>query len=170
MIRSARAADIMAIVGLMREAHGRSQRRLDGDIDEKYLKDEVLAKAIFYDGPKWAKHPLGTQVLVADRDGRIVGLHIGAKSRVGVIGKPLFASDVLFYVSPKATAFTAPAMVRKFEQWAWSDPRVIEVKPGVNSDVMDWHMAAAFYERLGYVHDGAIMKKAAKSRAQGAAA
>lgn len=167
MIRSAKAADIMAIIALFREAHARSGRT--EDIDEKYAREEILLKAMFYDGPRWDRHPLGTHVMVAEREGAIVGIHIGVKARVAVIGRPLYATDLLFYVSKRACPFMAAALVADFEAWAEKDPRVIQLRPGANSDVDDWHQAAAFYEKLGYTAEGAILGKRIERREKVAA-
>lgn len=156
MIRAAKMADTIGIVALFREAYARSPYRDHGVLDEAYARREIIQKSIMYHGHKNA---VGTNVIVAERDGLIVGIHIGVKQRLGVVGTALFATDLLFLVGKDATPFMAPAMIRNFEDWAALDPRIVTIKPGVNSDVDDWHAGQSFYERMGYEQDGAIMRK-----------
>ena len=156
MIRPAKAADTNAILALFREAHARSPWKDQSEIDEAYAKREVIQKAILYHGHKTM---LGTNAVVADRDGLITGIHIGVKQRMGVISTALYATDLLFVVGKKASPYTAAALIKNFEAWAQKDPRIIAIKPGVNSDVDDWRSAQSLYERLGYEMDGAILRK-----------
>lgn len=157
MIRPAKCQDIPAVVALLQEGHSRSRYAKFGPIDVAYTKKLLLN----FIPRHWQTGIFGTHCNVADRDGKLVGLHFGLKQRVEDIGSLYTAIEFKFYVSDRSSPFAAAALVKSFIKWAESDPKVIEVRPAATDIIDDWHVAAKFYESAGFTQSGAIFRRAA---------
>lgn len=160
MIRPANAVDVPDLIALLQEGYRRSIYADVGNIAEKAATQLLLGMILKHGIPAID----GTHCMVIERDGKIVGLHFGAKQRVYMIGSKYFASDAFFYVQP-GHPFEVIGLVDSFISWAAADPRVIEILPGVTDVISDYHAAGQIYEKMGFVQSGAIYRHETRSAA-----
>lgn len=160
MIRPARPTDRPALVALMKEGHKRSRYAKSGHIVDTIL-EQFIRGMILKHGSKAVD---GTFCNVIEHDGKIVGLHFGAKERIKIFGSKYYASDALFYVQPGHSLETV-GLVAQFVDWAKADPRVIEISLGATDDIDDYKTATKIYERMGFTQCGSMMRCETRSAA-----
>jgi hypothetical protein len=154
MIRPAKFCDIMAMVGLWKAAHMRSEKYKRATFDEKEaqkrLKNCILAHGIPRDGGSWC--------MVFEKDGWLQGFIIGFLDRVEDVGVELFATDWKFLVDPAADARAALLLRDSFMAWAQANPRVIEIVVGVHDALGgDYRRTAKLWEQKGLSEIGLIL-------------
>lgn len=155
MIRPARAVNIPSIIELLKTAHAKSRHAVSGKVDETRAK-QLLQMCVMRHGGKGES---GTHFMIAMRDGRVEGLHIGIKQAIGVVGDKFFATDMLFHVSGKAEPFDALALIRSFMDWTKQDPRIIEIMPGTHDLMPSWEIAGRIYQKMGFIECGKFYRK-----------
>lgn len=89
--------------------------------------------------------------LVAEHDGKITGLLLGAAVPLW-FSKSRSATDIVTYAETPGDGYR---MIRRFVTWAWSLPLVIEVTMAQSSGV-EIERTAQLYERAGLARVGAI--------------
>ncbi|MCC6915308.1 MAG: BRCT domain-containing protein [Rhodospirillaceae bacterium] len=155
MIRPAKFADIVSLVGLLKEAHARGRFALTGQIDERMAR-ATLKHFISRHGGKGEE---STHCMVAETAGSICGLHIGVKMPIAYVGVQWEATDLMFVVSPRASRFVARALLKSFFAWAETDSRIVRILPAVTDIVADWRPLASTYEKLGFRQTGVIVER-----------
>lgn len=161
MMREALATDIPRLLELLKDGWRRSKYASVGTIDEQVARDKLHYMII----RKGGRGENGTNCKVIEADGRIVGMHFAAKARIKEIGNLLFASDVFFYCSRRAPAFAAMALLDDFFTWASRDPRILEIRPGIDDTIpdetkkRDFHALGELYEKLGFAKVGEVFER-----------
>ena len=89
--------------------------------------------------------------LVAERDGEITGLLLGAAVPLW-FSKSRSATDIITYAETPGDGYR---MIRRFVKWAWSLPNVIEVTMAQSSGI-DVERTRQLYERVGLAPVGAL--------------
>lgn len=157
MIRLAQMQDLPAILALMVEAGAQSRYVALGGVHRGYA-EKWLQGVLFLNGSKTED---GTWVSVAiTPDGAVEGFHIGSQQRIGLVGVRFEASDALFYVSPRAPAFSFAGLLHSFFSWAARTPRIAVIRPGATDMLDDPARVATMYERLGFRRSGIILERA----------
>lgn len=162
MIRRAAFTDIPRIYALMEEMYARSKYAGRGSIDAQKAKGLLMTCIQRHGAPGDG----GTLVMVAEKEGAVVGFIIGILEGVYHIGRELMATDLYFYVSPKGNAGDAGALLDAVIQWAKSNPRVIELCFGVTDAIGDYQKPSALYRRRGFKQAGAMWEIALEREAQ----
>lgn len=151
--RLAKFGDIPALRSLAREMHERSRYAAVATMDDAALRS-VLMGAINANGRR-----AGCWVSV-DAVGVVDGFLIGLTDRVFGIARELYATDVLFYVTPTANARHAAELLADFDEWAGAHPGVIETRLGVHDAIGDdWERVGKLYERRGFSRNGSMYVK-----------
>jgi hypothetical protein len=158
-IRRAAFADVPRLVELLLEGHTRSKYANRCGVDVVLTK-QLLVGALQRDGVKGAG---GTCCFVAEVDGVVEGMILGATEPVYQIGDRLSATDVFFLVSERSEGSDFLRLLAAFEAWAWTNPKVIEVRLGITDAIGDPERLGAVYERRGYTRCGTMFEKEAAS-------
>lgn len=140
MVRSATFDDIPAIVGLLRVMHAESRFRSIEFVDAKAAATVagLLTERMC--------------VLVAEREGAMIGFFLGAVSEYFFSHEP-FAADLALFVDPSQRGGMAGAsLLRAFKAWAQARG-IRHVEIGVTTGVTV-EKTAALFERLGFRRQG----------------
>jgi hypothetical protein len=151
--RLAKFGDIPVLRALAKEMHQRSRYADVATMDDGALRN-ILMSAINAGGKRAA---CWVSVGV---DNAPDGFLIGITDRVFGIARDLYATDVLFYVSPSADARHAAELLAVFDEWAGAHPGVIETRLGAHDAIGDdWERVGKLYERRGYSRNGVMYVK-----------
>lgn len=142
MIRSAEKTDLEGLVELGRQMHAESNYApltFSELIYRRFLETLI-------------DHELGC-VLVADRQGQVIGVYIGVVSNA-FFSMDRIAQDVLLYVDPEHRGgMTAMRLIKAFEDWA-AKQGAVQVRPGISVggpiEVPARLYIAAGYQTAGY--------------------
>lgn len=154
MVRAATYADAPAIMALLDEGYRRSKYReftLDVPIARNLIVGAIQRTEVKGEG--------GTCVLVYGEH-EIFGVMVGIIDRIYHVAKELCATDLFFYVSkqcPSPRAFVE--LLRAFEDWAWSNPKVAKIDLGVTDIIGDPARLGLFYKNRGYINAGFMYEK-----------
>lgn len=136
-------ADVDAVLALCRLAHAESRyaRLPFGMVRMRMLGLNML------------KSPKTSGILMAERDGELLGCLIATAAR-HIFSDALYASAALFYVKPEARASRAAvALLEAFAHWARERGAVeasIHITSGMRQDEI-----GRFLERQGFASSGA---------------
>lgn len=159
MIRNAKAADTMAVIRLMQEAHRRSAYAKAGNVHVERAK-VFLARCVHFHGNTG---PGSTFYLVSHlEDGTLTGFFIGTVSPVYVVGDMLEAQDIHLYLSGAADPKDFPRFIQAFERWATANEDVIEITLSTSNFIahaLEWEQVKRYYERRGYDATNAVFKR-----------
>lgn len=155
MVRAAQFVDVPVIAGLLQEGY-RASIYADRAAFNEGVAKRLIVNAIQRHGNKTVG---GSQVLVAENDGVVVGFIIGVLDRVYGVLDALMATDLWFYCSPAAPPRAAPHLLKATIEWAEQIPKVIEIRFGITNAVGDWERTARMYERLGLERAGAFYER-----------
>lgn len=153
-MRDGKFADIPVLLSLLEEGREIGKYR-------KYEIDMEAAKQILMGALQrtQVRGEGGTCVHVWDDDG-VQGFIIGVTERVYHIAKQFMASDLFFYVAKEYNDPLAFRMLLKsFEEWAWSNPRVKQINLGATDAVGDPRRLLVIYQRFGYTSSGSMVEK-----------
>lgn len=154
MVREAKFADIPVLLALLEEGHKIGKYK-------DYNIDISTAKQVFMGVLQrtTVKGEGGTCAFVYDDDG-VQGFIIGITERIYHIAKEFMATDIFFYIAKEYNDPLAFRMLLKsFEEWAWSIPRVKKIDLGITNIIGDPHRLAIIYRRFGYVDSGLMVEK-----------
>lgn len=113
----------------------------------------VLATAI-------QNHGRAGHLSVWEQDGTIQGAILGGLSPLYLVTEALEATDLAWIVAPGASPRAGAALLKAFDDWAWSNPAVVRVKHGVCDTMGIVHPAAVrLLERQGFSLTGGIYEK-----------
>ena len=152
-VRAAKFVDMPSMVGVMERSHRRS-RYADCTFDEIEAK-QLLVRCIQRHGHQ---NYMGSLVLVSENGGEIRGLIVGILDQVYPALKELKATDLLILMDQGADARDFPEMLAQLIEWADANPKVVEVLLGVTDAVIDWKLAAPYYEKAGFEQCGGIFR------------
>ncbi len=156
MIRVAKAADTMAVIRLMQEAHSRSRYSESGDVDPEVAK-KFLARCVHFHGNSGDG---ATFYLVAETDGKLTGFFIGCLGRVYVVGDKFEAQDVHFYLTDGADPLDFRRIIQAFDTWASANPDVIEVTLSTSDYIAGAALRlAGFYRARGFELTNKVFKR-----------
>lgn len=157
MIRKATFADIPRLVEVLQDGYQRSIYAGRGEIDPRE------ARTLFQHGIQRHGSPMagGTQVNVAETDGRVEGFHFGMLDRVMHVGTVLTATDVWFVGTARMEATDAFRLLLAFVLWAEANPKVIEIRPADSGAIGDPQdpRKVEIYRRAGLVPVGMIYER-----------
>lgn len=155
-IRPAKFSDIPALMKFIQAEHGRSKYAQAGAVDLEEARQLLLGAVQRME----TRGPGGTCVYVAEKDGAIEGFIIGVLERVYQVGDKLEATDLMFVTREDANIWAAGLLLKHFEDWAKSIPKVLQIRVGV-TDVIDPHpeLVARMYEQRGYERSGIILER-----------
>jgi hypothetical protein len=111
----------------------------------------------------------GTFLRVAVKGDKIVGFMAGVLQAVYFVGDKLSAEDVFLYVRPKAGATWPSRLIDEYVQWAWNNPKVVEVKLSYTDAIPGAEGIGKLYERKGFSPIGAIYDRVTDVPAEAAA-
>lgn len=149
MIRAAKAADTMAVIGLMQEAKAKSIYRDVGEIDVK-LARQFLARCAHFSGSRNAG---GTLYLVSETDGDIRGFFIADFANVYIVGSLLEARDHQTYMSDDADPWDFFRCIAAFDEWWSTNPKCIKGDLSLSNFIPDdgaTEIVERAYMRRGY--------------------
>jgi len=158
MIRPGKAADAHKLALLMQEGYERSVYRDLGGIDLKEAR-ALFVRCVQGMGRKAAG---GTMLAVAETDdGEIEGFIAGQVAPVYHVGTKLAASEIYWYVSPRAPAAAGLALLDTFIGWAERNPDVVVIKCGATDVIADvvWKDVGKLYARRGLRLCGGIYER-----------
>lgn len=155
-IRPAKAADTVAVIGLMEEAHRRSRYAQVGGVHRETAK-AFLVRCVQLHGHLNAG---GTLYLVAEKDGAVTGFFIALLARVYVVGTLLEAQDIFLYMNESADRRDFRRCIKAFDNWAQGNPRCIEATLS-NSDFIPGakEILERIYVRRGYEKTNNVFKR-----------
>lgn len=153
-VRDGKFVDIPVLMALLEEGHANS-KYTDFTIDKNECK-QILMGAL---QRTQVKGEGGTCVFVYDDDG-IQGFIIGITERIYHIAKEFMATDIFFYIAKEYNDPMAfRLLLKEFEQWAWSNPRVKKIDLGVTNIIGEPRRLAVVYKRFGYSESGLMVEK-----------
>jgi GNAT superfamily N-acetyltransferase len=154
-IRKAVEADIPTLVELGRRLHDESPHFVRYEYSSE--KVAALARRLIVGESLLSPPPGG--VLVAELEGRIVGMIVGLVIE-HFFGSSRFATDLTFYVAPEHRGgSTAVRLIRAFEEWARENGAQYFV-PGTSTEIQP-ERTLELYKHLGYRLSGYVMTKEA---------
>lgn len=128
-VRQAKITDVPALLALIQGALDKSAYAGRGEIDIDFAS-ATMRRAMHFNG----KHGLGAcLILVSEKDGNLEGYFFAMLDRVYQFGKPLCAHEVHLYLTDDADARDAIRILDAFEEWADTNPRVIEKRIGASN-------------------------------------
>jgi len=154
MIRNARIADLPGMRECAERLHEQSPYRdVPGDLQTfAHTIGQCISNAFGF-------------AMVAEREGKITGLMLGAAVPLWFC-KKRSASDIVTYAEHPGDG---ARMIRAFIQWAWSIPNVIEVTMAQSSGI-EVERTAMIYEREGLERVGSIFTAVREEKAAEVAA
>lgn len=166
-VRPARLADILRIIEVAREGHAKSVYARLGDIDRDCART-LFARAIHGHG---RTNDGASFFLVSHKGDDIQGYFWGYLDRVYQIGDKLAATDVHFYLTPRANPRDALTMLTQFIRWADGIEDCIEIMVG-KTDIIaaDDGRYEALLKRKGFTTFGKIYRRAIEGQKQRIAA
>lgn len=155
-VRPAQHEDVPAVVDLGARLHAES------DTYREFPYSRMKARAIALRCLGSLMAPAEDAVLlVAEDEGRVVGMLGGYLSDGVFVDDMLVATDFTFYVEPKHRGtMAAVRLVKMFELWART-AGATHISPGISTRIED-DRTQRFYERLGYAPSGVSMMKRIK--------
>jgi hypothetical protein len=154
-VRPAKVSDVMAILDLIEEAKPRTIYK-DEEIDRDYTR-QFFTRAMHFNGH--SNHQ-ATMFLVSERDGKVEGYFFGFLDRLYLVGKRLAATDVHFFMSPRADERDALKIVNDFIAWAEANPKVAEIRFGESNAFGEPDPRfAALLERKGFARGATVFTK-----------
>lgn len=155
-VRTAKPADVMAIISLIEEAHQRSIYKDVDEVDRDYTR-QLFTRAMHFNGH--SNHN-ATIFLVSEAEDKIEGYFFGFLERVYCIGKKLTACEVHFYLSPQADQRDALKILNDFIAWAEENPKVVEIRMGESNVLGEPDPRfSALLERKGFARGTTIFTK-----------
>lgn len=159
MIRVAKAADTMAVIRLMQDAHRRSRYAKVGSVHVEGAK-AFLARCVHFHGHTG---PGSTFYLVSHlEDGTLSGFFIGHLAPVYVVGDKLEAQDIHCYLSGAADPKDYIRFLRAFEKWAMAKEDVIEITLSTSNYIAgqtERHRLGSIFEARGYEQTNQVFKR-----------
>jgi hypothetical protein len=155
VIRDAKFIDIHAMTLFLQECHARSHYAAEGVVKVDVPETKRLLGAGL--GRHGHKGIGACWLQVVDNDGRVDGLMYATLARVYGIGDKLFATDMFWATSERASPADALVLMRNMIDWAKTCPLVIEVRCGVTAVINDRpEITARLLKRMGMQDYGSI--------------
>lgn len=158
MIRAAKAADTMAVIGLMQEAKAKSRYADIGEVDVKLAK-LFLGRMVHFQGNR---HAGGSLYVVSETDGALKGFFLAHLAPVYIVGNKLEAQDLHLYMSDDADPRDFFRCIALFDEWAASNPDVIEATLSLSDFIPDpegAELIERIYARRGYERTASVHKR-----------
>jgi hypothetical protein len=152
VIRDAKFIDIHAMTLFLQECHARSHYAAEGVVKVDVPETKRLLGAGL--GRHGHKGIGACWLQVVDNDGRVDGLMYATLARVYGIGDKLFATDMFWATSERASPADALVLMRNMIDWAKTCPLVIEVRCAVINDRPA--VTARLLKRMGMQDYGSI--------------
>ena len=153
MIRTAKFADIPAIVALFQEGHARSKYKDKDRIDVEATK-QMLVAAI----QRAKVNGLGgTCLFVSETEGAVTGFIMGTLDRVYGVGTKFESIAQYFYCSPGVDPTDPAKLFDAYIGWAEINPKVIHTQAGITDLISDDEMRdriEILYRRKGLTPEG----------------
>ena len=158
MIRAAKFVDIPRMVELLCLAHAASKYAGRVPVSQS-AAHTLLQQAVTRHG---GQHAGGALVMVAEVDGEVQGLMVGALTRVYEIGEKLQANDLFLFVTPAAGKTDASRLLDAYIEWADANPKVDreDVKLSYTDALPGGERVEAMYAKKGFRRCGAIFERA----------
>jgi len=92
--------------------------------------------------------------VIVDDDDEPQGFLLGMVTEL-FFSRDKYATDIAVYVRKSYRSYV-PEMFQQFITWAWSKPRVKEIKLGISSGMDEGGRTGKFYESLGFIDAGGL--------------
>jgi hypothetical protein len=141
LIRRAKATDIPAMVGVIREGANRSIEANRLTFDETAVK-QLLMAMVNQSARNW--------VAVSDNDGVIEGLLAGTTMPVYHVAEELEATDVFWIATEACPVRDRILLMTGFIDWAKAHKRIVRIQCGVTNIIQGSERAGKILERSGF--------------------